>query len=93
MEVTDEFANSLYVISERYPCQIYEGRMTNCYIWDTPATMPRDADGDSVYFDSPRAGGKYKITGSAASMLGNLNLADKARLTTWLCDQRAAGVE
>ncbi len=67
--------------------------MTECYIWDTPATMPRDSDGDSVYLDSPRAGGKYKISGTAAAMLGNLNLEDKARLTTWLCDQRAAGVE
>ena len=67
--------------------------MTECYIWDTSATMPRDSDGGSVYFDSPRAGGQYKITGSATSMLGNLKPRNKARLTTWLCDQRAAGVE
>jgi hypothetical protein len=67
--------------------------MTNCYIWDTPAEMPRDSDGDSVYFDSPRAGGKYKITGTAAAMLGNLDINGKALLTTWLCNQRHAGIE
>jgi hypothetical protein len=67
--------------------------MTNCYIWDTPAEMPRDSDGDSVYLDSPRAGGKYKITGTAAAMLGNLDTKGKALLTTWLCNQRRAGIE
>jgi hypothetical protein len=67
--------------------------MADCYIWDTPAEMPRDADGQSVYLDSPRAGGKYKITGTAASLLGNLSINEKARLTTWLCNQRHAGIE
>ena len=67
--------------------------MTNCYIWDTLATMPQDSDGDSVYFDSPRAGGKYKITGTAAATLGNLDLKQKGRLTTWLCNQRRGGTE
>jgi hypothetical protein len=67
--------------------------MTNCYIWDTPAEMPRDSDGQSVYFDSPRAGGKYKITGTAAAMLGNLGIRGKPLLTTGLCNQRRAGVE
>ena len=65
--------------------------MTNCYIWDTLATMPRDSDGDSFYFNSPRAGGRYKITGTAASMLDSLDVRDKALLTTWLCDQRRGG--
>jgi hypothetical protein len=67
--------------------------MTNCYIWDTPASLPIDSDGNSVYFDSPRAGGKYKITGSAAAMLGNLDLKQKGLLTTWLCNQRRGGIE
>lgn len=67
--------------------------MTECYIWDTQAEMPRDSDGHSVYFDSPRAGGKYKITGTASSMLGQLDAKGRALLTTWLCDQRRAGVE
>jgi hypothetical protein len=64
-----------------------------CFIWDTPATTPIDSDEDSVYLDSPRAGGKYMITGTAASMLGNLGLTQKALLTTWLCNQRSAGIE
>ena len=67
--------------------------MTNCYIWDTPARMPKDSDGDSVYFNSPRAGGKYKITGTAAAMRGNLDLKQKGLLTTWLCNQRRGGIE
>ena len=67
--------------------------MTECHIWSMPATMPRDANGDLTYLDSPRAGGKYKITRTASSMVGNLNVAGKARLTTWLCNQRHAGVE
>jgi hypothetical protein len=66
---------------------------TACYIWDTTATMPIDADGDSVYFDSPRAGGRYKITGTASSMLGNLDLKQKGLLTTWLCNQRRVGID
>jgi hypothetical protein len=66
---------------------------TNCYIWDTQAAMPRDSDGDSVYLDSPRAGGKYKITGTATSMLVKLDLKQRALLTTWLCNQRRGGVE
>jgi hypothetical protein len=67
--------------------------MTNCYIWDTPASMPKDSDGDSVYFDSPRAGGRYKITGAAAAMRGNLDLKQKSLMTTWLCNQRHGGIE
>ncbi len=67
--------------------------MTECYIWNTPADMPRDSDGSSVYLNSPRAGGKYKITGTAAPMLGSLDASAKARLTTWLCNQRRGGVE
>jgi nucleoside 2-deoxyribosyltransferase len=64
-----------------------------CRIWNTPAILPRRMDGDSVYFDSPRAGGKYKITGSASSVLGSFDATSKARLTSWLHNQRRAGVE
>lgn len=67
--------------------------MTNCYIWDTQADMPKNSDGDSVYLDSPRAGEKYKITGTATNMLGQLDVQGKARLTTWLIKQRRAGIE
>jgi hypothetical protein len=73
--------------------QVLGDDMTECYIWDTPATMPTDSDGDYVYLDSPRAGGKYRMTGTAASTISNLNETQKARLTTWLCRQRRAGIE
>ncbi|RXG97359.1 hypothetical protein [Bradyrhizobium zhanjiangense] len=55
--------------------------------------MSKESDGDSVYLDSPRAGGKYKITGTAASMLGQLDVMRRALLTTWLSKQRRAGIE
>jgi hypothetical protein len=55
--------------------------------------MPRGPGGDLIYLDSPRAGGKYQITGTAAAILGNLDFDWKALLTTWLCDQRRAGIE
>lgn len=67
--------------------------MLKCLVWNTPATEPRESTGDWAYFDSPRAGGKYKITGSAIATLPNLDVSEKARLTTWLCDQRRSGVE
>ena len=55
--------------------------------------MPRESDGDAVYLDSPRAGGKYKITGTAAAMRSHLDPKQKALLTTWLCNQRRGGIE
>jgi hypothetical protein len=67
--------------------------VTDCYVWGTLADLPRDSDGNNVYVDSPRAGGKYKITGSAAATISNLDLKGKALLTTWLSAQRRAGIE
>ena len=66
-----------------------------CYIWGTPATEPRDSDGDTAYMDSPRAGGRYGVTGSAYATLNasRFNSIQRAALTTWLCNQRRAGVE
>jgi hypothetical protein len=51
--------------------------------------------GDWRRFHSPAAGGTYDITGSAAEDLaGHLRkTSDRARLLTWLVDQRIAGVE
>lgn len=67
--------------------------MTNCYIWDTAAKEFRESDGDSAYLDSPRAGGKYQITGTAAAIRANLTPMGKGLLTTWLCNQRRSGTE
>src|SRR4051812_5702218 len=64
-----------------------------CFIWDTPATLARASGGDSVFIDSPRAGGAYQISGTASSTIAGLSTSERAKLTTWLCNQRAAGVE
>ena len=63
-----------------------------CLIWGTPASLsshPSSRDGHLV--DSPRAGGKYFITGTATSVLINGDERTKACLTTWLIDQRRLG--
>jgi hypothetical protein len=52
---------------------------------------PRGEDGH--YLDSPRAGGKYFITRTAAITLENCDECTKALLTTWLIDQRRLGEE
>ena len=58
---------------------------TVCQIWKTPASSHPSGDGYLV--DSPRAGGKYFITRTAAESI-NCDERTKARLTTWLIDQR-----
>ena len=65
----------------------------NCAIWNTPATTTSTATGHYQEFDSPRAGGRYWISGTAISTMGNLAAEEKLRLTTWLCQQRKMGVE
>jgi hypothetical protein len=65
-----------------------------CPITGVPAKVePRT--GDWRRFHSPAAGGTYDITGSAeADLSGHLRkAADRARLSTWLVDQRIGGVE
>ncbi|MDE2935630.1 MAG: hypothetical protein OXP37_02175 [Chloroflexota bacterium] len=42
---------------------------------------------------SGRAGGEYAIDSDAEAIVGQLEVADKAKLTTWLVDQRSQGVE
>ena len=64
-----------------------------CRIWSTPAKVaPYDAR-SKEHIDSPRAGGKYDIHQSGMSELTNCDDRQKARLTTWLIDQRRLGVE
>lgn len=65
---------------------------TKCPIWDTPAEL-LETPGLSKLYDSPRAGGKFWITGSAEAVLESANEKTKSLLTSWLCDQRHAGVE
>lgn len=64
----------------------------SCAIWGTRIVLSsRASSGDNLQFDSPRAGGKYEITGSAAATVRNLSPRQKAYLTTWLLDQRRLG--
>lgn len=62
---------------------------TTCPIWGTPAYLL--ASGDGVKVQSDRTGGEYRISGTAQSMLESLSPEQRARLTTWLVDQRRAG--
>jgi hypothetical protein len=63
-----------------------------CEIWKTPAQILESTGGYSV-FDSPRAGGKYWISGSAVGEILSFNDHAKRLLTTWICEQRRVGVE
>ena len=62
-----------------------------CAIWNTVATDESDRGRDGFSFDSPRAGGRYFISGTAAAKLGSRSERVKARLTSWLVDQRRLG--
>lgn len=62
-----------------------------CPIWRTDATFePKKGDYERV--NSPRVGGQYFISGTARAILPNSDSV-KARLTTWLIDQRELGNE
>lgn len=64
-----------------------------CPIWGTSAeVLPKL--GDSNAYISPRAGGQYKISRTALVVMGHnpLTAQHRARLTTWLVDQRRMGI-
>lgn len=64
----------------------------SCVIWNTRAELLEKSSDFEVY-DSPRAGGKYWISPIAAGQVLPLTDLGKQLLTTWLCEQRHAGVE
>lgn len=65
-----------------------------CPIWGTPATERASTDhGDKLEVNSPRAGGRYLVTGTAVSMLTSRSEPDKVKLTSWLVEQRRLGVD
>lgn len=64
-----------------------------CAIWGTPAQVLESKGGDYEVYDSPRAGGKYWISGTAVGNVNTFNDDAKRLLTTWLCEQRRAGVD
>jgi nucleoside 2-deoxyribosyltransferase len=63
-----------------------------CAIWGTPAETI-EKSGDFEVFDSPRVGGKYWISGTALGEIISFSENAKILLTTWLCEQRHAGVD
>ena len=64
---------------------------STCLIWRTPA-IEESVDGrDGSAIDSPRAGGKYFISGTAMQGLQSRDDLFKARLTSWLVEQRRLG--
>jgi DNA-binding PadR family transcriptional regulator len=63
-----------------------------CAIWKTQAQVLESA-GDYTVFDSPRAGGRYWISGSSIGQILPFTDHAKRLLTTWLCEQRRAGDE
>ena len=65
-----------------------------CAIWNTPANWCGNQGRDGVCLDSLRAGGKYFISNTAQVLLDSNDGIDdhiKARLTTWLIQQRQNG--
>ncbi len=63
---------------------------SRCAIWGTPA-IEINVNLDGRFVDSSRAGGKYFISGAAEAALGKRDDKTKARLTTWLVEQRRLG--
>lgn len=66
---------------------------SRCPIWDIWASEESAGDRDGKLMNSPRAGGRYFITRTAIACLMQLDERGKARLTSWLVDQRRLGVK
>ena len=67
---------------------------TTCPIWGTPS-IEELTERDGRLMDSPRAGGKYFVMGSAEAKLASPTDYDnclRVRLTSWLVEQRRLGV-
>ena len=62
-----------------------------CQIWCRPAIKETVNGRDGSTIDSPRAGGKYFISGTATEALQSRADLFKARLTSWLVEQRRLG--
>ena len=70
------------------------GIRTNCFIWDGfGATQHAEGELGWIHMESLRTDGKYAIARSAIHSLTLISDEEKARLTTWLIDQRNFGVE
>ncbi|CAN5272158.1 hypothetical protein BH10PSE9_BH10PSE9_00570 [soil metagenome] len=65
--------------------------INTCAVWGTPAAISAVPGGDWIDINSTRAGGRYRITGSAVHMVNALGDLEKAKLTTWLVNERRLG--
>jgi hypothetical protein len=58
-------------------------------IWGTPSEDQPISDGVEV--TSARAGGRYRVAGTVFNAVAALSPLERAKLTTWLVDQRRSG--
>ena len=63
-----------------------------CPCWGTPARVFRPAAGQKALVDSSRSGGEYMITTDAEVTIKNYDNLWKPLLTSWLVEQRRAGI-
>ena len=66
---------------------------SGCPIWGTPTPRGPADHNDGKLIDSPRADGRYFIVRTVIERVRQADPRVKARLTTWLVDQRRLGVE
>ena len=64
-----------------------------CPIWNIAASGEYFSHKNVKRIDSSHAGGEYSISGEAIECLKQLDERGKARLTSWLVDQRRLGVK
>lgn len=62
-----------------------------CPIWGADCEDFGSADLDGRHIDSPRAGGKYEITGSVIDRVGQFEPWEKAKLSRWIYEQNQLG--
>lgn len=64
-----------------------------CPIWGTLVTPSDVYRGSGLYVNSPRAGGEYILDGRLSFEISDMDDRSKARLTSWLIEQRNLGVK
>jgi len=67
--------------------------ISKCPIWGTFAEGNSSHSKDGFDVISPRAGGKYFVSGSCERQLRSLAIDDKVSITFWLVEQRRMGIE
>ena len=62
----------------------------SCLIWLTPVDRIQTVR-NGIEMNSPRTGGSYLVTASAAPEIRDMDVQQKILLTSWLVVQRNAG--